>query len=77
MCRVFYRSRAVITRPATFDVEAGSLSNELISLPMPPLDAYLLAFDHAPAATIGGLYYQQDDASRRHRPSRCRASGSC
>jgi hypothetical protein len=63
LCRVFYRSRTVIARPATADVEAGSLStNELISLPMPPVDAYLLAFDQAPAITIGGFYYQQDDA---------------
>ncbi|GJN26434.1 hypothetical protein PR202_gb14362 [Eleusine coracana subsp. coracana] len=64
LCRVFYRSRTVTTRPAA--IESGSLSNELIGLPMPmpPVDAaYLLAFDHAPAAaTMGGFYYQQDDA---------------
>jgi hypothetical protein len=64
LCRVFYRSRTVNTRPAAADVEAGSLSNDLISLPMPhapPVDAYLLAFDHAPAVTVGGFHYQQDD----------------
>lgn len=67
---MFYRSRTITTRPAVAAagvVEAGSLSNELIGLPMPmplaaPVDGYLLAFDHAPPATIGGFYYQQDNA---------------
>ncbi|XP_062183890.1 NAC domain-containing protein 21/22-like [Phragmites australis] len=62
LSRVFYKSRTTTTRPAGAD-EAGSLSSELISLPMPPphmspVDAYL-TLDHASAASIGG-YYQQD-----------------
>ncbi|TVU14824.1 hypothetical protein EJB05_38317 [Eragrostis curvula] len=75
LCRVFYKSRTVTTRPApaAADVDAGSLSTELISLPImpmptphaPPVDAYLLAFDHAPVAStvaIGGYYPQDNDA---------------
>ncbi|OEL32440.1 NAC domain-containing protein 21/22 [Dichanthelium oligosanthes] len=72
LCRVFYKSRTTITRPAGPD-EAASLSGELIGLPlphMPPADTYL-GFDHAAVATIGG-YYQQDDAgllASHHQPT--------
>ncbi|KAF8649651.1 hypothetical protein HU200_064191 [Digitaria exilis] len=62
LCRVFYKSRTTIARPAGPE-EAASLSGELIGLPLPqmaPTDAYL-AFNHGvAAATVAGGYYQQD-----------------
>jgi hypothetical protein len=65
LCRVFYRSSTANTRPAAADVEAGSLSSDLISLPMPHAPPYLLAFDHAPAVAVGGFHYQQDAAAAK------------
>ncbi|KAL5216524.1 hypothetical protein ABZP36_007925 [Zizania latifolia] len=73
LCRVFYKSRTATTRPASGE-KAGPLSSDL-SVPPAPLpvapdpavDAYL-PFDRAPAADIGGGFYEQDSSAGYHRP---------